>query len=318
MDGRGRIAESLIDGVARACRHAADLLIGWQRFIRRWMKPVLELELPRGIGAAAASLLLLGSAGYGVVCGGHGATLMQELRDFRDASANTAGFRISAISIEGEHQLTRQEILSAVGVTPRSSLLFLDAVAARTSLMTHPWIADAAVLKLYPGRLHIAITERKPFALWQKDGKVSVISSDGVVLETIVAMQFASLPLVVGAGAEQKSKDFLAMLVKYPALREQVYASVLVAERRWNLRLKNGVDVKLPETEVERALDILVALDRDKKLLSRDITVVDLRLPDRVTVRLSDAAAQAREDALREKEKEAEAAKKLRRKGGAA
>ena len=44
-----------------------------------------------------------------------------------------------------------------------------------------------------------------------------------------------------------------------------------------------------------------MALDRDKKLLSRDITLVDLRLPDRVTVRQSDAAAAAREEALKPK-----------------
>ena len=76
-------------------------------------------------------------------------------------------------------------------------------------------------------------------------------------------------------------------------------ASVLVAERRWNLRLTNGMDVRLPETDLQSALDRLVALDREKKLLSRDITTVDLRLPDRITVRLSDAAAQARDEALK-------------------
>jgi cell division protein FtsQ len=82
-----------------------------------------------------------------------------------------------------------------------------------------------------------------------------------------------------------------------------VRAVVYVAQRRWNLRLKNGIDVRLPETDIEAALATLVDLDRDKKLLSRDIAAVDLRLPDRVTVRLSDEAAQAREDALKPKKK---------------
>jgi cell division protein FtsQ len=88
-------------------------------------------------------------------------------------------------------------------------------------------------------------------------------------------------------------------------------AAVLVAERRWNVVLKNGIDVRLPETEVEQALSTLVTLDRNNKLLSRDITVVDLRLPDRVTVRLSDDASAARQDALNKD-------KKARKKGGAA
>jgi cell division protein FtsQ len=88
-----------------------------------------------------------------------------------------------------------------------------------------------------------------------------------------------------------------------------VRAAVLVGERRWNLRLKNGIDVQLPESDVAAGLERLVALDREKSLITRDIVAIDLRLPDRVTVRLSDAAAQARADALKAKPK---------KKGGAA
>jgi cell division protein FtsQ len=121
------------------------------------------------------------------------------------------------------------------------------------------------------------------------------------------------LPLVVGQGAEHAAVDFLSVVARYPVIASQVAASVLVAERRWNLHLKDGIDVLLPEAEPARALQTLVELDRDKKLLSRDIVDVDLRLPDRVTVRQSDAAAAARDDALKAAEK---AAKK--KKGGEA
>ncbi len=86
-----------------------------------------------------------------------------------------------------------------------------------TRLKANPWIADATVLKLYPGRLHIAVTERDAFALWQRDGKVEVIADDGTVVEPYVGQRFAKLPLVVGAGAETRAKEFLALLDKYPA-----------------------------------------------------------------------------------------------------
>jgi cell division protein FtsQ len=298
----------------RARRRAADLLIGWQRPLRRWLKPLFDLQLPRGVGAAATALFLLASAGYSVVCGDLGPAIAKELTDARDAAANALGFRISSIALAGHHQVTREETLAAVGVSARSSLLFLDAVAARARLKTNPWIAEATVLKLYPGRLHIAITERDAFALWQKDRKIWVIADDGVVLEPYVSAQFSSLPLVVGIGAELKAREFLSLVDKYPTLRAQLYASILVAERRWTLKLKNGVDVRLPEAGIEHALDTLLELDREQKLLARDIVAIDLRLPDRVTVRLSEEAAQMREDALREKEKDSN--KKIKRKGG--
>ena len=184
-----------------------------------------------------------------------------------------------------------------------TSLLFLDVEQTRERLKSNPWIADATVLKLYPGELQIGIREREAFALWQKDGRVSVIADDGTVLEPYVAPRLIELPLVVGRGAETRAKEFLALLDRYPDLRASVRATVLVGERRWNLRLKNGIDVRLPETDIAPALERLVALDKEKTLTTRDIVAIDLRLPDRVTVRLSEAAAQARIDAAKDKAK---------------
>ena len=182
-------------------------------------------------------------------------------------------------------------------------LLFLDVEDTRARLKTNPWIADAIVRKLYPGELQIGIKERMAFALWQKDGRLFVIADDGTVLDPYVAPVRTGLPLVVGEGAHARAKEFLALLDRHPTLRDQVRASVLVAERRWNLRLQNGIDVRLPELHAAAALERLVALEREKRLITRDIVSIDLRLGDRVTVRLSDVAAQARIDAIKDKPK---------------
>jgi cell division protein FtsQ len=261
---------------------------------------IARLASAPGVGVTASALLLVSALGYGAVEGNHVAAVLDWAKDVRDAAANSLGFRIAAISLSGEKEISREEILTIAGVTGRASLLFLDADAARARLMANPWIADAAVLKLYPDRLQITIKERQAFALWQKDRHVNVIADDGTVLEAFVERRYLTLPLVVGKGAEHQAKDFLAVVDRYPQIRAQLRASILVAQRRWNLLLQNGIDVELPEADVASALDRLVALDRDKQLLSRDIAQVDLRLPDRVTVRLSDAAAQAREDALKD------------------
>ncbi|HZC54706.1 MAG TPA: cell division protein FtsQ/DivIB [Xanthobacteraceae bacterium] len=266
------------------------------RLAARLAERIARLPLPNGFGVAASIALMAGALAYGAVRGQHVPAVIDWLKEARDVSANSLGFRIAAISLSGGKEVNREEILTTAGVTGGASLLFLDADAARARLMANPWIADAAVLKLYPDRLQIAITERRAFALWQKDGHVNVIAADGTVLEPFVDDRYLGLPLVVGHGAERQAKDFLTFLDRYPDIRSVLRASIMVAERRWNLRLTNGIDVRLPESDVGGALDRLVALDRDKKLLSRDITMIDLRLPDRVTVRLSDAAAQVRDD----------------------
>jgi cell division protein FtsQ len=262
---------------------------------------LLERYLPHRVGAAATVLMLLGSAGFGIVKGGHLDELTAAASDTRNAIANSAGFRIKTVAINGRKQLTQDEVLAIGGVNGRSSLLFLDAALVRDKLKANPWIAEATVQKLYPGQLQINIVERTAFALWQQDGRLSVISEDGAVLEPYVSNRFMALPLVVGKGAESRARDFLARLDRYPQLRAATKAAVLIGERRWNLRLKDGLDIRLPEHDVDNALATVSKLDKEEHLFSRDIVAVDLRLPDRLTVQLSEDAAKAREESFKDK-----------------
>jgi cell division protein FtsQ len=316
MDGAGRLARSL-----RSLRPQADLkaaAIGAVVLLREYLgrrraKPVIDREppnrfilwveryLPRRVGITATVLILLGSGGFGVVKGGHLDDFVAALSDTRNALANSAGFRITTVVINGRKQLSQDEVLAVGGVNGRSSLLFLDAATVRDKLKANPWIADATILKLYPGQLQIDIVERKAFALWQQDGRLAVIADDGAVLEPYVSRRFVTLPLVVGKGADTQAKDFLALLDRYPQVRSVTKAAIYVGQRRWNLRLKDGLDIRLPENDVGNALAALSRLDKEEKLFSRDITAVDMRLPDRLTVQLSEDAAKAREELFKDK-----------------
>ncbi len=327
MDGAGRLARSL-----RSLRPQADLraaAIGAAVLLREWLvakrasvklskrppaKPRLQREphphrlialleryLPNRVGIAATVLILLGSTGFGIVKGGHVEELTSALSDTRNALANSAGFRITSVAINGRKQMTQDEVLAIGGVNGHSSLLFLDAEAVRDRLKANAWIADATVLKLYPGQLQIDIVERTAFALWQQDGRLSVIADDGAVLQRYVTRRFIPLPLVVGKGAETRARDFLALLNRYPQVRAATKAVIFVGDRRWNLRLKVGLDIRLPVNDVGNALATLSAFDKEDRLFSRDIVAVDMRLPDRLTVQLSDDAAKAREELLKDK-----------------
>jgi cell division protein FtsQ len=262
-----------------------------------------SFKLTRGGGVVLAFLMIAGAIAYGVVKGDHVDAVVAGWQDTREALASVVGFRVTEVALSGNKHLNREEVLARAGVTGNTALVFFDVAAARTRLLADPWIADATIQKLYPDRLQITLTEREAFALWQANGRVNVIGTDGTVLEPFVSRPYVSLPFVVGRGAETRAKAFLAVLERHPEVRDNVLAAVLIAERRWNLRLKNGIDVRLPESDVEQALAELIALDHDKKLMSRDVAAIDLRLPDRVTVRLTDAAAAARDAELKERAK---------------
>jgi cell division protein FtsQ len=319
MDGAGRLDRSV-----RSLGPQADLkaaAIGAVVLLRERLglraripaRPVIDREptnrlvvlveryLPRRAGIALTVMMLAGSTGLGIVKGGHLDEFTAAVSDARNALANSAGFRITTVAINGRKHLSQDEVLAIGGVSGRSSLLFLDAATVRDRLKANPWIADATILKLYPGRLQIDIVERTAFALWQQDGRLSVISEDGAVLEPYVSRRFVTLPLVVGKGAEVRARDFLALLDRYPQVRSVTKAAIFVGERRWNLRLNDGLDIRLPENDVGNALATLSKLDKEDRLFSRDIVAIDMRLPDRLTVQLSEDAAKAREELFKEK-----------------
>lgn len=260
------------------------------------------------LGRRSASLLTIAVVGgffaYGVVRGGHVETAGQILLDVADAAGNIAGFKVKEVNVAGHNHVTPAQILETAGIRSSTSILFLNADEMRARLEALPWIASASVRKFYPDRIDIAVTERQGYALWQMNGEIKVIARDGIPIAPYSDdPRYLSLPIVVGEGAQEHVAEIVDALARLPALKEQVRAAIRVADRRWTLKLRNGIDVRLPEEGIEEALVALTDLDREKKLLSRDVTIIDLRLPDRVVVRLSDAAAAARAEMLKARAK---------------
>ena len=258
----GRIMRPLADLVPRRLRRAAEKI---------------ERQSRRPIGQLAAVGFLALTVVYALFVGG-------QIGRVGDQLLVTAGFGIKDVRIAGAAETSEIAILEKLDMA--RSLISFDVRDAQEQLAALPWVESVSVRKFYPGTLSIELVERKPFALWQHDGAVSVIDKSGTEIVSLDDSRFAKLPCIVGGGANQTAQAFLADLFSQPTIAEEMRAAVLVGGRRWDLHLDNAVTVKLPEKGVREALAQLVKLERERQLLARDVVVVDLRLPDRVTVRL--------------------------------
>lgn len=263
----------------------------------------IEHRIPRGIGHLLALGFFVAVGGIGFVLGGHGEAFRAEYGEPQHAFARLAGLGISKVTIGGLTELHQAEILEAAGITDKISLAFLDAAEVRARIEALPLVREASVRKLYPHELAITITERQPAALWQKQGELFVVAGDGTVIDRVTDLRFAKLPFVVGEGANARSEEYAALLDAAGPLRSRIRAGRLEAGRRWTLKLDSGVDVKLPETGTQEALARFVTLEREMRLTDKAILSVDMRMPDRVVMRLTAEAAAARAEALAKKAK---------------
>ena len=234
-------------------------------------------------GALLTGAVVLGFATlYGIQALGDGASLRERIGDV----AATLGLRVSNVIVEGRSKTPEPMLRAALGIRPGEPILSYSLSEARQRLESIKWVETATVERRLPATIVVRLVERRPFAVWQSEGKFLLVDRDGdIVADSDVAAFSGQLPLVVGPGAPAAAAALMDMLTTQPDLQKRVVAAVRVGERRWNLRMNNGADVMLPEGAEIQALARLAELQASHALLDRPLAVVDLRLPDRLVVR---------------------------------
>jgi cell division protein FtsQ len=215
---------------------------------------------------------------------------------------------VSDVRVSGNREVSDIDVLQVLSLDGWTSLIGLGADAVRERVVALPWVESATVRKVYPATLEIALIEKQPFAIWQHDGELTLVERSGAPIVPFTSERFAALPLVVGEGAAARANGIVDLVAGHPALAERVRGYVRIADRRWDIRLDNGVVLKLPEAGEAAALDWLMTVDEADALLSRDIASVDLRLSDRLVVQLTPEGLKQREADVKASQKAEKAA----------
>lgn len=248
--------------------------------------------------STGASVVILGMAVYGLFQGGHVAAWQADVQARFDVMLADAGFTVQEITLHGRQNTSRADLMAALNMDRGQALYALDLATAQERIQRLEWVAEAGVQRMWPYRVHVWIKERQPFALWQRGGRISLIDRSGQPITDEGLEAYAHLPLLVGHGAARKAEEVVDLLMEQPEIEARLHAAVRVGGRRWNLRLDNGVDIRLPEKDPAAALAEVAALDETYRILARDIKSVDLRLPNQLIIQMS-ADSAARRAALK-------------------
>jgi len=201
-------------------------------------------------------------------------------------STAALGLRVQQVVVEGRQKTPETLLRNAIAAGDGEPILSYSVTEARARIESIRWVQSATVTRRLPDTLVVTLTERRPFAVWQHDGKFVLIDRDGqLVTDSDVGTFSAELPLVVGEGAPAAAAALIDALAAQPDIQSRVQAAVRVGQRRWNLRLTNGMDVLLPEGADTAALARLAQLQSTQALLDRPLQALDLRLPDRLVLR---------------------------------
>ena len=245
-----------------------------------WRSPVLW-----GI-----AVMLLGAGGGGGWWAWKQGLLVEAERQVDAATRGFIGaitpFKLADVTVEGRDYVDPADILTALRVKTGDSLLGIDLQAARQRLEAIDWVASATVERRLPDSLYVTLRERRPLAIWQNGNQYTLIDENGRGVQASRMPPGAEkLLLLGGIGAPERIKDLALLLAEEPSLEPKLRAAVWVGQRRWNLILRSGTEIWLPEEDTAAALHQFVKLDTAHGLLAKEFGVIDLRLPDKLYLR---------------------------------
>ncbi len=195
------------------------------------------------------------------------------------------GFVVREILVEGRFETSRHDLLKALGLKRGAPILAFDADSARIRIEALPWIKRAVIERQLPDVVHLVLWERRPMALWQRNGIFSLIDIKGEVIPVTDISAYTNLIVIIGNDAPRKASSLFSILAQEPELANRVKAAVRVGERRWNLHLNNTTKILLPEDDSDAAWGHLAKLYKKYSSSLNKLEIIDLRLSDRVVLR---------------------------------
>tara|TARA_B100001939_G_scaffold200279_1_gene172137 strand:- start:3593 stop:4486 length:894 start_codon:yes stop_codon:yes gene_type:complete len=269
-----------------------------QSLKRRRQKDFLRRSLSVAAGAAA----VLG--GIYAWQSGRLAALIETTQTALHERVAEAGLVVEDIQVSGQQNTSVEEIARALDLRQGQSIVSVDLKAMRDRVEQLDWVRRAVIARVMPNGLSVTIEEYQPAALWQVDGNLWIVTEDGHRITDQHLAKFAHLPMVVGRGAEKHLGTYLARLAAHPDLAAHIETAVRVGQRRWDLHLKQGVTIRLPEQDEDRAWRRFQRYVEDHNILNRNILVVDFRQQDRTIVRLTPEEAERRRLAAQNEDEE--------------
>lgn len=202
-------------------------------------------------------------------------------------------FMVNLMAIDGASSAVAADIRETLQLAFPISSFDLELETILATIREMPAVADARIRVRSGGILQVDVTERIPAVLWRSNDGLEVLDADGFITGPAATREeFATLPLIAGAGADQHVSEALDLVRAAGPLGARMRGLVRMGERRWDVVLDRDQRILLPEEYPVQALERVIALGQVHDMLERDMSTVDMRLSARPTIRMNQSAVE--------------------------
>ncbi len=253
------------------------------RIERLWLTPRFRLAMRAGV----PFILMVSVVGGYLADEGRRAAIGQQIAAFRQSVEERPEFMVGLMAIDGASEPVANAIRAMVPVELPTSSFRLDLEAMRAAIAQIDAVASAELRVRKGGILQVTVTEREPAILWRSQRGLEMLDATGHRVATLLDRTARpELPVIAGEGADDHVPEALEILAAAQPIRDRIRGLIRLGDRRWDVVLDRSQRILLPEIDPLTALQTVIALDTAQDVLGRDLAVVDMRNPDRPTVRL--------------------------------
>lgn len=253
------------------------------RLHRLWLTPSWRRLVRVGLPLALVTAVI----GLWVANPDNRMAVVTKVEDIRQSIENRDAFMVREMEVAGASDAVEKGVRGMLPVDLPASSFDIDLKDLRVQLQALDAVA-AVDLRIKPGGvLSVVVTERVPALLWRHGEVIEMLDADGHRVASVTGRDIRrDLPIIAGRGADQAAGEALALIDAAGPVLPRLRGLERRGERRWDVVLDRGQRIMLPAEDPVGALKQALALARDQDMLGRDVTIVDLRRPGQLTLRM--------------------------------
>ena len=116
-----------------------------------------------------------------------------------DVITQSRYFALRDITVSGAERISEELILRQAGLQKNTNILSANLWVARKRLLAHPWISEAAIRRVLPSGLRIAVREHQPLAVVELERRY-LVDDEGRIFKVLDRDDPQDLPIIRGLG----------------------------------------------------------------------------------------------------------------------
>ena len=188
--------------------------------------------------------------------------------------------KINNISITGLNQSDSQALLREISNLNLGNILFLDGDVLIKIIGKNSLIQNFSIFKKYPSTLNIEIEKAKFLAKINQNGKTFLIGSNGKLIKSNYIAK--DLPYIFGKPEINEFLKFKKIIDQSQLDYNKIKTFYFFQSKRWDIEFKNNIILKLPNEEVNQALNNVNLFLNDNRF--RNLKIIDSRVKNQIII----------------------------------